>query len=416
MSLSSLTFAMVRGLVVSFVVPGSLTSPHCVNFVAVMSLPTAVQGEADLRKRHAGRMIIAALDVAQYLSGIGLKLQAYEQFLNDSPSWREQVVLVQRCVIPGNRELDETRTIEATRSIVERIKARFGEGVIDYDEVYGSALPVDQRMALWTAADCLLNTEVRAGFNHWPLEFVYAQKESASPGIVVASEYSDVGLMLNGALRINPFDVKCTVTTIDRALSMGKEEREGRHLRDIGFVSSASSSVWIQNVLRDLEEACHWHGKAEEQIPSESAEGKNVAEFLSSECDEQFTPLNPRSILSAYQSTSRRVIVLDFNGTIVMKEAVDRFLKQDDIGSTGDAPPDAVCQSLVTLCADPNNTVFVVSGDNNANLERAIGHIPGLGLAASNGSCFSPPPRKGEPRTWLALDLGVDWESVKTVS
>lgn len=54
-----------------------------------------------------------------------------------------------------------------------------------------------------------------------------------------------------------------------------------------------------------------------------------------------------------------------------------------------------------------------VSGDINENLERAIGNIPGLGLAASNGSCFSPP---STDRSWLAFDLGVDWDSVKRLA
>lgn len=54
-----------------------------------------------------------------------------------------------------------------------------------------------------------------------------------------------------------------------------------------------------------------------------------------------------------------------------------------------------------------------VSGDINENLERAIGNIPGLGLAASNGSCFSPP---SPDRSWLAFDLGVDWGSVKRLT
>ena len=55
-----------------------------------------------------------------------------------------------------------------------------------------------------------------------------------------------------------------------------------------------------------------------------------------------------------------------------------------------------------------------VSGDINENLERAIGNIPGLGLAASNGSCFSPP--SNNDRSWLAFDLGVDWGSVKRLA
>ena len=64
-----------------------------------------------------------------------------------------------------------------------------------------------------------------------------------------------------------------------------------------------------------------------------------------------------------------------------------------------------------------SNCASLSGGDNNENVEKALGGMPGLGLAASNGSCFSPPLREGDAaRTWLALDLGVDWDSVKQVA
>jgi trehalose 6-phosphate synthase/phosphatase len=70
----------------------------------------------------------------------------------------------------------------------------------------------------------------------------------------------------------------------------------------------------------------------------------------------------------------------------------------------------------MALCADPNNTVFVVSGDSQENVEKAIGHIHGLGIAASNGACFAPPLKVGETsRRWKYFDLGVDWDAVKAV-
>merc|ERR1719491_702292 len=124
---------------------------------------------------------------------------------------------------------------------------------MDYEEAFGSTLPVDQRLALWRASDCLLNTEIRCGLNLWPLEYVFAQKESKeNHGIVIASEFSASQNILNGALKISPFDVKHAVATIDTALTMSQGDRETRHLRDIGFVSSSSSDQWIQNVLKDL--------------------------------------------------------------------------------------------------------------------------------------------------------------------
>ena len=111
---------------------------------------------------------------------------------------------------------------------------------------------MDHRLALWRASDCLLNTELRGGLNLWPLEYVYAQKGQEVPGIVIASEFSAVFSILNGALRINPYDMKNTLATIDKALTMSKDERSGRNFRDIEFVSSSSSAQWIKNILRDV--------------------------------------------------------------------------------------------------------------------------------------------------------------------
>jgi trehalose 6-phosphate synthase/phosphatase len=73
--------------------------------------------------------------------------------------------------------------------------------------------------------------------------------------------------------------------------------------------------------------------------------------------------------------------------------------------------------ALQKLCSDPKNTIYVVSGDSQQNLEVAVGNVPGLGLAASNGTCFANPTGGGttEEHDWRYLDFGVDWTSVKKV-
>lgn len=57
----------------------------------------------------------------------------------------------------------------------------------------------------------------------------------------------------------------------------------------------------------------------------------------------------------------------------------------------------------------------VVSGDSQPNLEAAVGNVQGLGLAASNGTCFAGPGGI-EGRQWQYLDFGVDWTAVKKVA
>jgi len=49
-----------------------------------------------------------------------------------------------------------------------------------------------------------------------------------------------------------------------------------------------------------------------------------------------------------------------------------------------------------------------MGGDSQQNLEVAVGNVPGLGLAASNGTCFVDPQGIGqEKRAWQYLDFGI---------
>jgi trehalose 6-phosphate synthase/phosphatase len=395
---------------------------------AALQLPAVAAGMQQLEKQHQGRVIIGGVDIGQRLSGVSLKLLAYERLLQDYPSWQSRVVMVQRLLLPGSRKADEDATTQEVRHLVKRIQDKFGQSVIDYQEFPGSSLPMDQRLALWKASDILMSTPIREGLNHWPMEFIYAHKEPDTPGVVIASEFSAISSILNGALRVNPYDIQATITTIDKALSMDLQEREGRRYRDIDFVTNSQSDKWVKNVLRDLRDAINRQpGQSESNsqvstpyatpTPSRKMLIDSTAAFLARESNLAFAHLNIKSLKKAYDATTRRVIVLDFNGTIVLKEPPGKYLKREILGTSGNKPPPDVLDALSCLCADPRNLVYVVSGDSSENVLQAIGHIPGLGLAVSNGACFSPPLQPGQThRRWLTFDLGVDWDAVKRVA
>jgi trehalose 6-phosphate synthase/phosphatase len=397
---------------------------------AALNLPSVKAGKDEIKSRHAGRSIIGSVDIGQRLSGVALKLLAYERLLQDYPSWQSHVVMVQLILLPGSRKADEDLTTRELRALVKRIQDKFGTAVIDYKEILGGGLPMDQRLALWRASDILMCTPIREGLNHWPMEYIYAHKEPETPGIVITSEFSAVSSILNGALRVNPYDIQATITTIDKALSMDRQEREGRRFRDIFFVSNSPSDKWVKNVLRDLRDATS-AGTASgsdsaSQIstpyatpnPSRKQPIDNAATFLARETNLAFAHLHLKDLRKAYDATKRRVIILDFNGTIVLKEPPGKYLKREILGTSGNKPPPDVIDALTKLCADPKNTVYVVSGDSSENVLTAIGQLPRLGLAVSNGACFSPPVENPsvDRRRWLTFDLGVDWDAVKRVA
>ena len=396
---------------------------------AALMLPSVQTGEEELREKHKGRKIIGALDIGQRLTGTSLKLLAYERMLQDYPLWKSKVVMVQRLLRPGSRVKDEEITAREVRFLVQRIQEKFGPEVIDYQEITGTSMAMDQRLALWKATDILMLTPIREGLNHWPMEYIYSHKEPNRPGVVIASEFSAICSILNGALRVNPYDIKMMITTIDKALSMDKQEREGRRYRDIDFVSNSPSDKWVKNVLRDLRDATiHQNNTNSSDSNSQTPTPggltpirkelvDSVAGFLARESSLAFAHLSIRALKRAYDSSQRRVIITDFNGTIVMKEPPGKYLKREILGTSGNKPPQEVADALTSLCSDPRNTVFVVSGDSAENVLNALGDIPGLGLAVSNGARYSPPVEPDESqRRWFTFDLGVDWGAVKRVA
>mmetsp|Transcript_13808 Transcript_13808/g.23980 ORF Transcript_13808/g.23980 Transcript_13808/m.23980 type:complete len:932 (+) Transcript_13808:2-2797(+) len=410
---------------------------------AALKLPSVEEGCQLLKRTHGDRSIICGVEIGQRLNGSSLKLLAFERLLQDYPSWQQKVVMILRILVPGSRKRDEQITTRELRLIVQRIQEKYGPAVIDYKEVAGSTLPMDQRLALWKASDVLMLTPIREGLNHWPMEYIYSKQDSA-PGVIIASEFSAVCSILNGALRVNPFDIQMTVTIMDKALSMDKEEKEGRFYRDTEFVSNSPSDRWVKNVLRDLNDAYtasssasktshgnsphtgsltpppgvrtpKGHRRTASRIRREEVQG--TAAFLLKESHNSFTHLNPKVLKQAYDATSRRVIILDFNGTIVLKEPPGKYLKREILGTSGNKPPPQVLEALALLCRDPKNTVYVVSGDSSENVLSALGPIHNIGLAVSNGAKFSPPMQdKDEERRWQTFDLGVDWDAVKRVA
>lgn len=389
-------------------------------------MPSVNEYVVKCRNAHPSRIVIGGLDVAQRLSGVALKLLAFERLLSDYPIYKQKLVMIQKCLIPGSRKADEASTLAEIRALVKRIAYKFGPNVIAYEEFHGSSLPTDRRLAMWKGIDVMINTPIREGLNLWPLEYVYTRKKTSTPGVVISSEFSVVSGVLNGALRVNPFDIQMTVATIDKALTMKDEEKEGRSNRDTKFVMSCTSSQWTKNVLRDLSDATAVtsNGDEEDSVDTNILLAKvdknglitSTQAFLEYERNVAFAKLDTDAVVKAYNATSTRVIVLDLNGTIILKEETGKYMKREILGSSGlDVNPE-VTKALTLLCDDPNNTVFVVSGDSKENIIKAVGNIPGLGIAASNGACFARPLKQGESeRKWEYFDLGVDWDAVKAI-
>jgi len=415
---------------------------------------------AALKASHPDKRLIAGLDTCQRLSGVALKMLGFERLLDEYPTWANQLVLYQTCFRPNNRPEDEEVTSKEIAELVKRINDKHGSDefgpVVVYNEVQGSSLPPAERLATWLACDVLLNTTVREGLNLDCFEFVYVKEESA--GVIVASEFGSTSSVLNGAIRTNPFDVDAIALSLDKALAMDDAEKANRRHRDLPYVTSRPSKMWTQLILTDMlsinssSSPVLTHDRNTVPMAQGKLKGSVLHEY-STGSGTGFDKLSSKKVVDAYNATSNRVFILDYGGTLRENEALSKYIKSDiNPCHKGRKLEQVVQESIEKLSADPANQVYVVSGLARSPLEAAFVDLPLVGLAASNGLCYTAhadevvdgggggggggggaaaaaassqevrlrrmhmsSQQKGA-RDWFIFDYGVNWDLVKAIA
>lgn len=353
--------------------------------------PDVQEAARQLREKHAGRLLIAGVDVCQRLSGIPLKMLAFEQFFSNCPTWKDKLVFVERASLTQSRLGDQNCSSNEIRKLVDRIMSVHGPACFDYEES-STPFTIEERVALWLASDILMVTSIREGLNLKPLEFVFAKgvKPTSRPGVVILSEFSACCCVLNGAVRVNPWNITGLVNSLDQALTMSDEERVGRRARDLPYITSQPAANWTKQVLSVLHEVTDNPEGGEEYTNMEYTDmeiGRSHVLRVGDRSD--FKQLNIDKVMTAYMQSKRRVFLLDYGGTIIARENIAMYIKKDFTAVTGKRPSRRMIDALANLTNDPRNTVFVVSGVSKSDLAASLGHIRGLGLVSDNGAFYS---------------------------
>ena len=94
-------------------------------------------------------------------------------------------------------------------------------------------------------------TPLRDGLNLVAEEYVVAQ-DADDPGVLVLSRFAGAASCLEGALIVNPYDVKDVAAAIDRALTMPLAERRERHRQLLDSVRANDIQAWRRRCLAAL--------------------------------------------------------------------------------------------------------------------------------------------------------------------
>jgi trehalose 6-phosphate synthase/phosphatase len=236
----------------------------------------------------------------------------------------------------------------------------------------------------------------RDGLNRIPLEFVLAKQranvlsdgpDAKLKGVVIVSEFISVARVMRGAVIVNPWKIDEVSAAIKTALEMELSDQHERAQRNLGFALSQTTTTWALQVLQDLKSVVKLDN--EESVLMGFGLGFRVLNVR-----EGFNELSNDAVCKAYRDSRCRLILLDWGGTLVAEgDTVDKLLaysvakrQASRSGLTGE-----LSDTLINLCHDPQNVVFVVSGKQMYSIDDVFGEFPNLGLGAEHGFYYRWP-------------------------
>ncbi|CAN6694091.1 unnamed protein product [Malus baccata var. baccata] len=352
-------------------------------FIRGLEVPLVQEHIKKMKERLAGRKVMLGVDRLDMIKGIPQKLLAFEKFLEENPTWRDKVVLLQ-IAVPTRTDVPEYQKLTSqVHEIVGRINGRFGTLTAVPIHHLDCSLDFHELCALYAVTDVALVTSLRDGMNLVSYEFVACQ--DAKRGVLILSEFAGAAQSLGaGAILVNPWNITEVANSIAQALNMDSEQREKRHKHNFLHVTAHTAQEWAETFVSELNDTVVAAQLRTRQVPP---------------------PLPNKDAIQSYLQANNRLIILGFNATLT--ESVDTPERRgDQIKEMELKLHPKLKETLSALCNDPTTTIVVLSGSERHVLDDNFGELD-MWLAAENGMFLRL--TKGEWMTTMPEHVNMEW-------
>jgi trehalose 6-phosphate synthase len=223
-------------------------------FRALATSPVANRSHDRMAANSVFRQLIVGVDRLDYSKGLEERLLGFEQFLEDNPDLRREVLYLQ--VAPTSRE-----EVEAYQDLRVRIDALAGRinGVwadVDWTPIryVHRNFRRDELAGIYRAARVCLVTPMRDGMNLVAKEYVAAQ-DANDPGVLVLSRFAGAARQMTDAVIVNPYSREEMSEALRTALTMERGERIRRWERLIAGVRDNDVKAWRDSFVEALQAA-----------------------------------------------------------------------------------------------------------------------------------------------------------------
>ncbi|MBN1496698.1 MAG: bifunctional alpha,alpha-trehalose-phosphate synthase (UDP-forming)/trehalose-phosphatase [Spirochaetes bacterium] len=321
----------------------------------------------NFKKNIEGKKMILSMDRLDFTKGIIERLNSFERFLRNYPEFHGKVQMVLVTVPSRTRVGTYIKLRKQINEQVGRINGKYNTLSWSPIQYLYRSLPFEMIMTLYHCADICLVTPIRDGMNLVAKEYIAARVNT--DGVLILSEMAGVSEELGEALTVNPNNHEEVADAIAAALAMPEEEQRRR-------ISIMQRRIQRNDVL-------HWSSTFIGKLSgSRTIEAAYVAKDLSGE--------NLKSLMNAYTGSSSRLLLIDYDGTLVpFVDAPEKAV-----------PDPELIKLLSDLTSDGHADIAIISGRNHEFLEKCFSGLP-LILIAEHGA-------------WIKLK-GGEWKAVSSL-
>jgi trehalose 6-phosphate synthase/phosphatase len=323
-----------------------------------------VKKEIEQIRRMVGeRKIIVSIDRLDYTKGIIQRLEAFDLFLSKNPRYKEKVTMI-LVAVPSRSNVSEYRQLrQQLEQLVGRVNGEHATiGWIPVWYLYKS-LSFERITALYNVAEVALLTPVRDGMNLIAKEYVAAKGNGH--GVLILSEMAGASSELGEALIVNANNKHEIVMAIKRALDMPAIEQTLR----LKPMQQRLKRYDVARWANDFVDALKGVKKSQQKLSLKA-----------------LTDQTQSQIIRDYNSAEKRLLLLDYDGTLVKFHS-----KPQDAG-----PDTEVIELLKKLEGIPNSELVIISGRDKQTISNWLGFLDII-LIAEHGA-------------WIKWK-GHDWQS-----
>jgi trehalose 6-phosphate synthase/phosphatase len=337
------------------------------------SQDTTVRNEMKkIQKQVRDQKVILSIDRLDYSKAIPQRLKAYDLFLKENPQYRTKVILI-LVAVPSRSKVEQYRKLkEEVDELIGRINGEYGTiGWTPIWYLYHS-LQFPALSALYNLADIALVTPFRDGMNLIAKEYIASK--TGGRGVLILSEMAGASDELGEAIPINPNDIDNIKQALEEAITMTEEEQIRRNREMQKKLERYNVNRWAEDFIGSLQEI-------------KQDQHKIVAKKMTAQVR--------RNLIANYRQAEKRLIFLDYDGTLVgFNKVPDRAI-----------PDSELLTKIQAFASSAKNEVVIISGRDKATLDGWFGEL-NISLVAEHGAWLR---FKGKP--WQTIEiLDQDWK------